>query len=154
MSVREAPAFGYHRIIALLPHRYPFLFVDRVLELDDGKRIVALKNVSINEPYFRGHFPEQPVMPGVLICEAFAQAGALLAKASTDGLPEGYVVVLTGLDGARFRRPVLPGDQLHLEVTLVKRRRPLWKMQGVARVDGHLAAEAELSLTETLRVEL
>ncbi len=154
MSVREAPAFGYHRIIALLPHRYPFLFVDRVLELEDGKRILALKNVSINEPFFRGHFPEQPVMPGVLICEALAQAGALLAKVSTDGLPEGYVVVLTGVDGARFRRPVLPGDQLHLEVTLVKRRRPLWKMRGIARVDGHLTAEAELSLTETLRVEL
>ena len=154
MSVRQAPEFGYHRIIAALPHRYPFLFVDRVLEFEDGKRVLALKNVSINEPFFRGHFPQQPVMPGVLICEALAQAGALLAQGSADGLPEGYVVVLTGLDRARFRRPVLPGDQLQLEVTLAKRRRPLWKMRGVARVDGHLAAEAELSLTETLRVEL
>jgi len=149
MSQREAPAFGYHEIAARLPHRYPFLFVDRVLELEDGKRIVALKNVSINEPFFRGHFPDQPLMPGVLMCEAMAQAGALLAKASTDGLPDGTVVVLTGLDHVRFRRPVLPGDQLMLEVTLIKRRRPIWKMQGVARVDGHVTAEAEFSLTET-----
>jgi beta-hydroxyacyl-ACP dehydratase FabZ len=154
MSLREPPAFGYHEIAALLPHRYPFQFVDRVLEFEDGKRILALKNVSINEPFFRGHFPEQPLMPGVLICEALAQAGALLAHRSTDGVQAGCVVVLTGLDGARFRRPVLPGDQLHLEVTLVKRRRPLWKMQGVARVDGQVTAEAELSLTETVRVQL
>ena len=151
MSLREAPAFGYHEITALLPHRYPFLFVDRVLEVEDGKRIVALKNVSVNEPFFRGHFPDQPLMPGVLMCEALAQAGALLARASTDGLPDGHVVVLTGLDDVRFRRPVLHGDQLILEVTLVKRRRPIWKMHGVARVDGHMSAEAELSLTETLR---
>lgn len=138
----------------MLPHRYPFQFIDRVLEFEDGKRIVALKNVTINEPFFRGHFPEQPLMPGVLICEALAQAGALLAHRSADGVQAGSVVVLTGLDAARFRRPVLPGDQLHLEVTLVKRRRPLWKMHGVARVDGHVAAEAELSLTETRRVQL
>jgi 3-hydroxyacyl-[acyl-carrier-protein] dehydratase len=146
--------FGYHDIARLLPHRYPFQFVDRVLELEDGRRVVALKNVTINEPYFRGHFPEQPLMPGVLICEALAQAGGLLAHASTDGVPPGYVVVLTGIDNARFRRPVLPGDQLHLEVTLVKRRRPLWKMHGVARVDGNVAAEADLLLTETQRVPL
>ena len=93
-------------------------------------------------------------MPGVLICEAMAQAGALLASASTDHVKEGCVSILTGLDGARFRRPVLPGDQLLIEVTLVKRRRGLWKMQGVARVDGHMSAEAELTLTETLMVEL
>jgi 3-hydroxyacyl-[acyl-carrier-protein] dehydratase len=146
--------FGYHDIAKLLPHRYPFQFVDRVLEFDDGQRVVALKNVSINEPYFRGHFPEQPLMPGVLICEALAQAGALLAHGSSDGVPEGHVVVLTGIDNARFRRPVLPGDQLHLEVTLVKRRRPLWKIRGVARVAGQVAAEADLLLTETPRVQL
>jgi 3-hydroxyacyl-[acyl-carrier-protein] dehydratase len=154
MSSSQPPAFSYHEIAALLPHRYPFQFVDRVLEFEDGRRILALKNVTINEPFFRGHFPEQPLMPGVLICEALAQAGALLAHRSTDGVQPGCVVVLTGLDGARFRRPVLPGDQLHLEVTVVKRRRPLWKMRGVARVDGHLTAEAELSLTETVRVPL
>ena len=142
---------GYHEIAALLPHRFPFQFIDRVLEFEDGARIVALKNVSINEPFFRGHFPEQPLMPGVLICEALAQAGALLAHRSTDGVGPGRVGVLAGLDRVRFRRPVLPGDQLHLEVILLKRRRPLWKMRGTARVDGQVAAEADLSLMETER---
>jgi beta-hydroxyacyl-ACP dehydratase FabZ len=142
---------GYHDIAALLPHRFPFQFIDRVLEFDDGLRILALKNVSINEPFFRGHFPEQPLMPGVLICEALAQAGALLAHRSTDGVGAGRVCVLAGLDRVRFRRPVLPGDQLHLEVVLQKRRRPLWRMSGTARVDGHVVAEAELSLMETER---
>jgi beta-hydroxyacyl-ACP dehydratase FabZ len=142
---------AYHEIAALLPHRFPFQFIDRVLEFEDGVRIVALKNVSINEPFFRGHFPEQPLMPGVLICEALAQAGALLAHRSTDGVAPGCVGVLAGLDRARFRRPVLPGDQLHLEVILLKRHRPLWKMRGTARVDGQVAAEADLSLMETER---
>jgi 3-hydroxyacyl-[acyl-carrier-protein] dehydratase len=142
---------GYHEIAALLPHRFPFQFIDRVLEFDDGTRIVALKNVSINEPFFRGHFPEQPLMPGVLICEALAQAGALLAHRSTDGVEPGRVCLLAGLDHVRFRRPVLPGDQLQLEVVVQRRRRPLWRMSGTARVDGHLAAEAELSLMETER---
>jgi beta-hydroxyacyl-ACP dehydratase FabZ len=142
---------GYHEIAALLPHRFPFQFIDRVLEFEDGVRIVALKNVSINEPFFRGHFPEQPLMPGVLICEALAQAGALLAHRSTDGVGPGRVGVLAGLDRVRFRRPVLPGDQLHLEVSLLKRRRPLWKMRGTARVDGQVVAEADLSLMETER---
>jgi len=142
---------GYHEIAALLPHRFPFQFIDRVLEFEDGVRIVTLKNVSINEPFFRGHFPEQPLMPGVLICEALAQAGALLAHRSTDSVGPGRVCVLAGLDGARFRRPVLPGDQLHLEVILLKRHRPLWKMRGMARVSGHVAAEADLSLMEIER---
>ena len=142
---------GYHEIAALLPHRFPFQFIDRVLEFEDGVRIVALKNVSINEPFFRGHFPEQPLMPGVLLCEALAQAGALLAHRSTDGVAPGRVCVLAGLDRARFRRPVLPGDQLHLEVTLLKRHRPLWKMRGMVRVDGHVTAEADLSLMEIER---
>ena len=146
--------FGYHDIAKLLPHRYPFQFVDRVLEFEDGRRVVALKNVTINEPFFRGHFPEQPLMPGVLICEALAQAAGLLAHGSTDGVADGIVVVLTGIDNARFRRPVLPGDQLQLEVTLSKRRRPLWKMHGVARVAGVVAAEADLLLTETPQVQL
>ncbi len=146
--------FGYHEIVALLPHRFPFLLIDRVVEFDDGARIVALKNVSINEPHFRGHFPNQPLMPGVLLCEALAQAGALLIKRSADGLPEGQVVVLTGLDQCRFRRPVIPGDQLRLEVSIVKRRRPLWKMSGRAFVGSTLVAEAELTLTETRQVEL
>jgi 3-hydroxyacyl-[acyl-carrier-protein] dehydratase len=142
---------GHHEIAALLPHRFPFQFVDRVLEFEDGVRIVALKNVSINEPFFRGHFPEQPLMPGVLICEALAQAGALLAHRSTDGVGPGRVGVLTGLDRVRFRRPVVPGDQLRLEVALLKRRRPMWKMRGTARVGHHIVAEADLSLMEIER---
>lgn len=142
---------AYHEIAALLPHRFPFQFVDRVLEFEDGARIVALKNVSINEPFFRGHFPEQPLMPGVLICEALAQAGALLAHRSRDGVRPGCVGVLAGLDRVRFRRPVLPGDQLYLEVVLIKRHRPMWKMRGTARVDQQVVAEADLSLMETER---
>jgi beta-hydroxyacyl-ACP dehydratase FabZ len=141
----------YHEIASLLPHRFPFQFVDRVLELEDGARIVALKNVSINEPFFRGHFPEQPLMPGVLICEALAQTAALLAHRSLEGVPRGQVVVLAGMDRVRFRRPVLPGDQLHLEVRLLTRRRSLWKMQGTARVNGQIVARADLSLMETSR---
>jgi 3-hydroxyacyl-[acyl-carrier-protein] dehydratase len=146
--------FGYHEIVALLPHRFPFLLIDRVVEFEDGLRIVALKNVSINEPHFRGHFPNQPLMPGVLLCEALAQAGALLIKRSAEGLPEGHVVVLTGLDQCRFRRPVIPGDQLRLEVVILKRRHPLWRMSGRAYVGDTLVAEAELTLTETRQVAL
>jgi 3-hydroxyacyl-[acyl-carrier-protein] dehydratase len=142
---------SYDEIAALLPHRYPFQFVDRVLEFEDGVRIVTLKNVTINEPYFRGHFPDRPLMPGVLVCESLAQAGALLVHRSSNGVPAERAVVLTGLDGARFRRPVVPGDQLLCEVTLRKFHRPLWKMCGVARVDGEVAAEADLLLTEIER---
>ena len=135
-----APSIDLPEIAALLPHRFPFQFVDRVLEFEDGTRILALKNVSINEPYFRGHFPEHPLMPGVL-----------LAHRSHDGVAAGRVAVLTGLDDVRFRRPVLPGDQLHLDVRLLKRHRPLWKLHGVARVADHVVAEATLLLTETER---
>lgn len=154
MDAKKSSGFGFHEISVLLPHRYPFQFVDRVLEFEDGKRIVALKNVSVNEPHFRGHFPDQPLMPGVLICEALAQAGALLAYRSSDGVREGYAIVLTGIDAARFRRPVLPGDQMLLEVELLRQRRPLWRMKGLARVDGNVVAEAELMLTETPKVPL
>jgi beta-hydroxyacyl-ACP dehydratase FabZ len=151
MSVKSQRPFGYGEIAAALPHRYPFQFIDRVLEFEDGRRILALKNVSIDEPFFRGHFPEQPLMPGVLICEALAQAGALLLHCSKDGVEPGHVVVLAGLDRVRFRRPVLPGDQLHLEVLFLKRHRPLWKLRGVARVDGQVVAEADLSAMEVER---
>ena len=142
---------SFDEIAALLPHRFPFQFVDRVLEFEDGVRILALKNVSINEPFFRGHFPGQPLMPGVLVCEALAQTGALLAHRSRDGVAAGRVAVLTGLDAVRFRRPVLPGDQLLLEVRLLRRHRPLWKLQGVARVGDQIATEATFLLTETER---
>ena len=132
----------------MLPHRYPFQFVDRVIEFVDGKRIVGIKNLSLLDPFFRGHFPDNPVMPGVLICEALAQTGALLAMRSSDGVPPESGVVLSGLDNVRFRRPVVPGDQLRLEVTFLRRRRPLWRLQGTATVDGQIAAEAEILAME------
>jgi len=140
--------FDHHEIAALLPHRYPFQLVDRVLDLVDGERIVAIKNLSLLDPFFRGHFPDNPVMPGVLICEALAQAGALLAMRSKDGVPPGVGVVLSGLDNVRFRRPVVPGDQLRLEVKLVRRHRPLWRLHGAASVEGQLAAEADILAME------
>jgi 3-hydroxyacyl-[acyl-carrier-protein] dehydratase len=138
----------YPDIIQRLPHRYPFLLVDRVVALADGERLVAIKNVTANEPFFAGHFPGCPIMPGVLICEALVQAGGLLASCSRDGLPAGRGVLLAGLEHVRFRRRVIPGDQLRLEVELVHKRRPLWKMKGRALVEGTLAAEAEFLTME------
>jgi beta-hydroxyacyl-ACP dehydratase FabZ len=136
-------------VLARLPHRYPFLLVDRVLELEDGKRIVAVKNVTVNEPFFQGHFPGRPIMPGVLICEALVQAGGLLAACSGGGIAEGAVVVLVGIEHARFRKPVEPGDQLRLEVESIQKRGPLWKMRGVALVDEKRVAETEFMTMET-----
>lgn len=130
----------------MLPHRYPFLMVDRVLEIGNGKAR-TLKNVSHNEPFFVGHFPGNPVMPGVLIIEALAQSAAILALAELKS--EGQrMFMLTGVEKARFRRPVVPGDQLEMEVTVIRSRGPLWKMSAEARVDGEIAAEAELSAME------
>lgn len=143
--------FDHLEIAALLPHRYPFQFVDRVLDFVDGERIVGIKNLSLSDPFFRGHFPNNPIMPGVLICEALMQAGALLAHRSRDAVPPDRAVVLTGLDRARFRRPVVPGDQLRLEVALMRRRRPLWRFRGVARVGGAVVAEADILAVEVLR---
>ena len=140
--------FDHHEIARLLPHRYPFQFIDRVVEFVDNERIVAVKNVSLMDPFFRGHFPFNPVMPGVLICEALAQAGALLAHRSSRGVPSGRGVVLSGIDRARFRRPVVPGDQLRLEMTLVREHRPLWRFRGVASVDGERVAEADILAME------
>lgn len=133
------------RYLALLPHRYPFLLVDRVLELT-GDRISALKNVTVNEPFFTGHFPGMPVMPGVLILEALAQAAAILALSIIG--ERRSLFMLTGIDKARLRRRVIPGDQLKLTVTLLKHHHPLWKMRGEARVSDELAAETELSAME------
>jgi 3-hydroxyacyl-[acyl-carrier-protein] dehydratase len=144
----------YPEIIRRLPHRYPFLLVDRVIELVDGERVVALKNVSANEPFFEGHFPGRPIMPGVLICEALVQTGGLLASCSKDGLPEGRGIVLAGLEHVRFRRRVVPGDQLRLEVELLHKHRPLWKMKGRAIVDGKVAAEAEFLTMEVRGSEM
>jgi 3-hydroxyacyl-[acyl-carrier-protein] dehydratase len=137
-----------HKILEKLPHRYPFLLVDRVLELDKGVRIKALKNVTINEPFFMGHFPHRPVMPGVLMLEALAQAAALLSIESLGiALDDKSVFYFAGIDGARFKRPVEPGDQLMLDVTLDRAKAGLYKFRGRASVGTEVAAEAELMCT-------
>jgi 3-hydroxyacyl-[acyl-carrier-protein] dehydratase len=134
-----------HEILKLLPHRYPFLLVDRVLSIDPGKSIVALKNVTINEPFFPGHYPHHPVMPGVLIIEAMAQAAALLSfKSSGTQADNNNVYLFAGIDGARFKRPVTAGDQLIIKVSLTRAMRGVFKFKGTVEVDGQLAAEAEL----------
>ncbi len=137
-----------HAIRNLLPHRYPFLLVDRVVVFEKGERLVAVKNVTVNEPHFQGHFPHRPVMPGVLIIEALAQACGLLAFLSA-GRPEGdNVFYLVGVDGARFKRPVEPGDQLQLEVKVLRSSRGVWKFATEARVEDRLVAAAELMCAE------
>lgn len=137
-----------HAILDHLPHRYPMLLVDRVLECEPGKRIRAIKNVTINEPFFSGHFPHHPVMPGVLIVEAMAQAAAILSF-HTLGLKrdENTVYYFVGIDGARFKRPVVPGDQLILEVHLERNVRGIWKFDAQGRVEEALAAEAKIMCT-------
>jgi 3-hydroxyacyl-[acyl-carrier-protein] dehydratase len=135
-----------HKILKQLPHRYPFLLVDRVIELDKGKRIKALKNVTINEPFFEGHFPNRPVMPGVLMLEALAQAAGLLAFDALGTTPsENMVYYFAGMEGVRFKRPVEPGDQLILEAELVRMKVGIFKFKARATVDGELAVEAELT---------
>jgi 3-hydroxyacyl-[acyl-carrier-protein] dehydratase len=131
-----------NEIRKLLPHSYPFLLVDRIIELDPGKRIVGIKNVTFNEPFFTGHFPERPIMPGVLILEAMAQTGGVLAFKSFPGM-EGSVF-FTGIDDARFRKPVIPGDQLKLIVEVVRHRREIWIFDGKALVDDDVVAEARI----------
>jgi 3-hydroxyacyl-[acyl-carrier-protein] dehydratase len=134
-----------NKILQLMPHRYPILLVDRVLELEPGARISAIKNVSVNEPFFQGHFPGHPVMPGVLIIEAMAQAAAVLTYVTMKtSYPEGTLFLFAGIDGARFKRPVEPGDQLRLEVTMDRVKRGVGKFTCRALVDGELACEAEL----------
>ncbi|HZN53789.1 MAG TPA: 3-hydroxyacyl-ACP dehydratase FabZ [Candidatus Polarisedimenticolaceae bacterium] len=130
-------------IMSRLPHRYPFLLVDRVLEVVPGRRIVAIKNVTINEPFFPGHFPGAPVMPAVLVLEALAQAGAVLLLSEIENR-ESKLIYFTGVDEARFRRPVVPGDQVRLTMEVVKLRSRTCKMRGTAEVDGELAAEADI----------
>lgn len=135
-------------VMQFLPHRHPFLLVDRVVEMEPGKTITAIKNVTINEPFFPGHFPGAPVMPGVLILEAMAQAAALLSFKTKGYTPEQIgIVYFAGIDGARFKKPVKPGDQLVLKVEIVREMRGIWKYKGRAEVDGVLAAEAELMAT-------
>lgn len=131
----------------LLPHRYPFLLVDRVVEFTKNTKLVGYKNVSVNEQFFGGHFPGQPVMPGVLILEALAQAAALLAFKSADVDPAQQVVYLMSIDGAKFRKPVVPGDRLTLTAEVTKIKGAVWKQRGEATVDGTLVAEAEFMAT-------
>ncbi|HEY3150361.1 MAG TPA: 3-hydroxyacyl-ACP dehydratase FabZ [Candidatus Binatia bacterium] len=135
-------------ILDYIPHRYPFLLVDRIVEIHGEDKIVGIKNVTFNENFFQGHFPSRPVMPGVLICEAMAQVGAIFAHNARGGRNDDKVFMLTGLDNVKFKRPVEPGDQLRMELTIVKRRGTFWKMQGVATVDGKLVAQAEISAME------
>jgi len=137
-----------HEILEYLPHRYPFLLVDRVLDVVPGERITALKNVSMNEPFFPGHYPHHPVMPGVLVIEALAQTAAILSFKSMGGKPDDKsVYYFVGIDSARFKRPVTPGDQLIFEVSILASKRGIWKFSAQAKVDGQVAAEAELMCT-------
>lgn len=132
-------------VMNYLPHRYPFLLVDRVLEMTLGERIVAIKNVTINEPFFVGHFPHSPVMPGVLIIEAMAQAAAILSFKTRGAQPdENSILYFAGIDNARFKRPVLPGDTLTFDMKLEREMRGIWKYSGVARVGDEIAAQADL----------
>jgi beta-hydroxyacyl-ACP dehydratase FabZ len=141
---------NYEDIIKILPHRYPFLLVDRITELEPGKRVVGIKNVSINEPFFRGHFPGNPIMPGVLIIEAMAQVGGVLARLSVPGAVDkenGDTVFFMSMDKVKFRKPVVPGDQIIFELTPLRTGSRVWKMAGKAFVNDELVAEAELTAT-------
>jgi UDP-3-O-[3-hydroxymyristoyl] N-acetylglucosamine deacetylase / 3-hydroxyacyl-[acyl-carrier-protein] dehydratase len=141
---KEKGMYTIEDIMKVLPHRYPFLLVDRILEIEEKKRIVGLKNVTINEPFFQGHFPGHPIMPGVLIIEAMAQVGGMLLMGSVDD-PESKVVYFMSLDNVKFRRPVKPGDQIRFELEITQLRGPVCKMRGVGKVDGEVVAEADMA---------
>lgn len=143
-AVREPAVYTVEDIMQVLPHRYPFLLVDRILEIEEGKRIVGLKNVTINEPFFQGHFPGHPIMPGVLIIESMAQVGGMLLMRTIDD-PATKVVYFMSLDNIKFRRPVRPGDQLRLELEVLQIRGTTCRMRGVATVDGQIATEADMA---------
>lgn len=142
------PLLDIHQIKNYLPHRYPFLLIDKVISATPNESLVALKNVTYNEPFFEGHFPSRPVMPGVLIVEALAQASAIMAAYESDTeASDSRVYYFTGIDKARFKRPVEPGDQLIFEVRLLRQIKNMWKCSGVAKVDDKLVAQAELMFT-------
>jgi 3-hydroxyacyl-[acyl-carrier-protein] dehydratase len=143
MSDKPGPVMDIQAISAILPHRYPFLLVDRVLSMEPMKKLVAVKCVTVNEPFFNGHFPGHPVMPGVLILEALAQAAGLLAKGSMAVDPTGKMPYIMAIDNARFRKPVVPGDRVELHVEVMKRKGDIWREKGTAMVDGAVVAEAE-----------
>ena len=141
----ESSSMDIHEILEHLPHRYPFVLIDRIVSLELGKEITALKNVTINEPFFPGHFPHHPVMPGVLIIEAMAQAAAVLSFKTMGAKPsDDSVYYFAGIDSARFKKPVSPGDQVILNVKIDRILKGIWKYVGVARVDGVVVAEAEM----------
>ena len=135
-------------IIKFLPHRYPFLLIDKVLELQESEQILALKNITINEPCFTGHFPAKPIMPGVLIIEALAQAAAILAYKSTEWDPKESLFYLGAIDNTRFKKMVVPGDQLFLKINVLRRRKTVWKFQGEAMVDNEIVCTTEMTSTE------
>ncbi len=141
---KEKRMYTIEEIMKVLPHRYPFLLVDRILEIEENKRIVGLKNVTINEPFFQGHFPGHPIMPGVLIIEAMAQVGGMLLMGSVED-PDSKVVYFMSLDNVKFRRPVKPGDQIRFELEIVQLRGSVCKMRGVGKVDGEVVAEADMA---------
>jgi len=140
-------ALDIQEIMKLLPHRYPFIMIDRILELTPGEKVIALKNVTINEPFFQGHFPANPIMPGVLIIEAMGQAGAVLAAKSLEREPNGVLIYFMGMDKVKFRKPVTPGDQLIFEMKFLKQRSNVFRMSGTAYVDENIVAQAELMAT-------
>ena len=147
-----AETMDIHEIMSILPHRYPFLLIDRLIEIERKKRVVALKNVTVNEPHFAGHFPDFPIMPGVLIVEAIAQAGAALLLTEYSAADRASkLMVFSSIDRARFRRPVVPGDQLRIEVTVLNWRSNAVKMRGVATVEGKVACEATVMCAMTDR---
>ena len=148
MSAEEKVVYDIQAIQEILPHRYPFLMIDRVIEFQDNESIVGIKCVTMNEPYFTGHFPGRPVMPGVMIIEAMAQAAAILAIRSNEGVLPGKTVFLTGADGLRFKKQVTPGDVLRIQMKSVKKRRPLWIMAGEVTVNGKIVCSGTLTAAE------
>lgn len=143
--MNKANTINIEKILKSLPHRYPLLLVDKVIEFEENKKIVAIKNVTFNEPHFLGHFPNHPIMPGVLIIEALAQAGALMVTCAQDFKAEDKLVYFMSIDGAKFRKPVVPGDVLELHVEAIQNRGNVWKLSAQAKVDGVKVSEAQLS---------